>query len=30
MYNTMHTAMAAPLEDPVLDYARWVRVEASY
>jgi alkylhydroperoxidase family enzyme len=26
MYNTMHTAMAAPLEDPVLDFARWVDV----
>jgi alkylhydroperoxidase family enzyme len=28
MYNTMHNAMAAPLEDPVLDYANWVRVGA--
>jgi uncharacterized peroxidase-related enzyme len=26
MYNTMHTAMAAPLEDPVLDFARWIDV----
>ena len=23
MYNTMHSAMAAPLEDPVLGYERW-------
>ncbi|MCI0727788.1 MAG: hypothetical protein L0332_13855 [Chloroflexi bacterium] len=30
MYNTMHTAMAAPLEDPVLDYADWVRVGAGF
>lgn len=28
MYNTMHTAMAAPLEEPVLDYAEWVQVQA--
>jgi alkylhydroperoxidase family enzyme len=28
MYNTMHTAMDAPLEEPVLDYAEWVRVQA--
>jgi alkylhydroperoxidase family enzyme len=26
MYNTMHTAMAAPLEEPVLAYADWVKV----
>ena len=25
-YNTMHTAMAAPLEEPVLGYAGWVDV----
>jgi AhpD family alkylhydroperoxidase len=24
MYNTMHTAMGVPIEDPVLDEARWV------
>ncbi len=27
MYNTMHTAMAAPLEDPVLEYRAWVEVQ---
>jgi len=27
MYNTMHTAMAAPLEDPVIDYADWVNIQ---
>lgn len=27
MYNTMHSAMAAPLEDPVLGFATWVGVE---
>jgi alkylhydroperoxidase family enzyme len=26
MYNTMHSAMAAPLEDPVLDYCELVNV----
>jgi alkylhydroperoxidase family enzyme len=26
MYNTMHTAMGAPLEDPVLAYSHWVGV----
>jgi hypothetical protein len=26
MYNTMHSAMAAPLEDPVLDYCDLVDV----
>ncbi len=26
MYNTMHAAMAAPLETPVLDYREWVEV----
>jgi AhpD family alkylhydroperoxidase len=26
MYNTMHTAMGVPLEDPVLGDARWVEV----
>lgn len=26
MYNTMHTAMDAPLEEPVLDYAGWVHI----
>jgi alkylhydroperoxidase family enzyme len=29
MYNTMHTAMGAPLEDPVLAYSRWVEVPAA-
>ncbi len=24
MYNTMHTAMAAPIEDPVTQYTHWV------
>jgi AhpD family alkylhydroperoxidase len=28
MYNTMHTAMDAPLEDPVISYSNWVRVPA--
>jgi hypothetical protein len=28
MYNTMHTAMAAPLEDPVVEFANWVQVGA--
>lgn len=27
MYNTMHSAMAAPLEDPVLSYSDWVEVQ---
>ncbi|WP_432838711.1 carboxymuconolactone decarboxylase family protein [Dactylosporangium sp. CA-092794] len=27
MYNTMHSAMAAPLEDPVSQYAGWVHVQ---
>jgi alkylhydroperoxidase family enzyme len=27
MYNAMHTAMAAPLEDPVLDHSDWVKVQ---
>lgn len=27
MYNTMHTAMAAPLEEPVIDFADWVNVQ---
>lgn len=27
MYNTMHSAMAAPLEDPVLGFAGWVDVQ---
>lgn len=27
MYNTMHTAMDVPLEDPVLDYSNWVTVQ---
>ena len=26
MYNTMHTAMGVPLEDPVLQEANWVKV----
>lgn len=26
MYNTMHSAMGVPLEDPVLSDARWVKV----
>lgn len=26
MYNTMHTAMGAPLEDPVLSFGDWVNV----
>lgn len=26
MYNTMHTAMGVPLEDPVLKEAGWVDV----
>ncbi|MGH9168457.1 MAG: carboxymuconolactone decarboxylase family protein, partial [Acidimicrobiia bacterium] len=26
MYNAMHTAMAAPLEDPVLPFREWVEV----
>jgi uncharacterized peroxidase-related enzyme len=26
MYNTMHTALGVPLEDPVLEDARWVEV----
>lgn len=26
MYNTMHTAMGAPLEAPVLEFTRWVDV----
>jgi uncharacterized peroxidase-related enzyme len=26
MYNTMHTAMAAPLEDPVRELSEWVNV----
>ena len=28
MYNTMHTAMGAPLEDPALRFEHWVRVRA--
>lgn len=28
MYNTMHTAMGAPLEDPVLPYQDWVEVRS--
>ena len=28
MYNTMHTAMGVPLEDPVLEEAKWVNVPA--
>lgn len=28
MYNTMHSAMGAPLEDPVLGYAHWVDTPA--
>ncbi len=27
MYNTMHTIMGAPLEDPVLPYENWVEVQ---
>ena len=27
MYNTQHTAMAAPLEDPVIDKRDWVKVK---
>lgn len=27
MYNTMHTAMAAPLEDPVLPLREWVDIQ---
>jgi uncharacterized peroxidase-related enzyme len=27
MYNTMHSAMAAPLEDPVLAYSDWVQIQ---
>jgi len=27
MYNTMHSAMDAPIEDPVSQYSRWVGVE---
>ena len=27
MYNTMHTAMGAPLEDPVLPFEDWVNVQ---
>ena len=27
MYNTMHTIIAAPLEDPVLEFADWVKVQ---
>lgn len=27
MYNTIHSALAAPLEDPVRDFARWVDVQ---
>ncbi len=26
MYNTMHTAMDAPLEEPVLEYREYVKV----
>lgn len=29
MYNTMHTAMAAPLEEPVKDYADWINIQPS-
>lgn len=28
MYNTMHSAMRAPLEDPVLPYGHWVDIGA--
>lgn len=28
MYNTMHSAMRAPLEDPVLSYGHWVDIGA--
>lgn len=27
MYNTMHNAMNAPLEDPVLEYSNWVHTQ---
>ena len=27
MYNTMHTAMDAPIEDPVLGLEKWVKVQ---
>jgi Uncharacterized conserved protein len=27
MYNTMHTAMGVPLEDPVAQEAGWVQVQ---
>lgn len=30
MYNTMHTAMGAPLETPVLEFARWVKVHPDF
>ncbi len=29
MYNTMHTIMDAPLEDPVLGFREWVNVQTS-
>lgn len=30
MYNTMHTAMAAPLETPVAGNAKWVNVQPTH